>query len=125
MPKLFGLFSTPDPLKSAASPSDLKKRLDWGEPALTIIDIRSRAAFVESHITGAASIPDAVLVESISASLEMERDIYIYGDNDEQSSGAAQRLRDAGYQSVAELRGGLPAWKAIKGAIETSRGTAA
>ncbi|NJM97279.1 MAG: rhodanese-like domain-containing protein [Phormidesmis sp. RL_2_1] len=125
MPKIFGLFSIPDPLKSAASPSDLKKRLDWGEPALTIVDIRSRAAFNESHITGAASIPDAVLVEGVSASLELERDIYVYGDNDEQSSAAAHRLREAGYQSVAELRGGLPAWKAIKGSVETSGMSAA
>ena len=119
MPKIFGLFSIPDSLKSAASPSELKKRLDWGEPALTIIDIRSRVAFNESHITGAVSIPDAVLVESVSASLELERDIYVYGDNDEQSSEAAHRLREAGYQSVAELKGGLPAWKAIKGSVET------
>lgn len=120
MPKIFGLFSIPDSLKSAASPSELKKRLDWGEPALTIVDIRSRKAFNESHITGAASIPNAVLVESVSTSLELERDIYVYGDNDEESSAAAHRLREVGYQSVAELKGGLPAWKAIKGAVETS-----
>lgn len=120
MPKLFGLFSIPEPLKSAASPSELKRRLDWGEPALTIIDVRSRAAFNESHITGAASIPDEVLVESVSTSLELDRDIYVYGASDEQSSEAALRLRKAGYQSVAELKGGLPAWKAIKGAVEST-----
>lgn len=125
MLKIFGLFSTPDSLKSAASPSELKKRLDWGEPALTIIDIRSRETFNKSHITGAASIPDAVLVETVSASLELERDIYVYGNSDEQSSEAVHRLREAGYQSVADLKGGLPAWKAIKGAVETSRGTVA
>ncbi len=123
MPKLFGLFSTPDPLKSAAAPSDLKKRLDWGEPALTIIDIRSRETFSKSHITGAASIPDAVLIETVSASLELARDIYVYGNNDEQAADAAHRLRESGYQSVAELKGGLPAWEAIKGSVETSRGT--
>ncbi len=120
MPKIFGLFSTPSPLKSAASPSELKKRLDWGEPALTIIDIRSKEAFLEGHITGAVPISDAILVDSVSASLELERDVYVYGSNDEQSSSAAHRLREAGYQSVAELRGGLPAWKAIKGSVETS-----
>lgn len=125
MPKLFGLFSSPAPLKSAAAPAELKKRLDWGEPALTIIDIRSRETFSKSHITGAASIPDRVLVDTVFASLELERDIYVYGNSDEQSSAAAQRLREAGYKSVAELKGGLPAWEAIKGAVETSRGTIA
>lgn len=117
------LFSTAAPLRSAAAPFELKKRLDWGEPALTIIDIRSRAVFNKSHITGAASIPDVVLIETVSASLELERDIYVYGTDDEQSSLAANRLREAGYQSVAELTGGLSAWRAIEGAVETSRGT--
>ena len=120
MPKLFGLFSSPSPLKSAASPAELKKRLDWGEPALTIIDIRSKEAFLEGHITGAVPVADAVLVKSASTNLEVERDIYVYGSNDEQSAAAAQRLREAGYQSVAELKGGLPAWRAIKGSVETS-----
>ena len=123
--KLFGLFSSSTPLTSTASPSELKKRLDWGEPALTIIDIRSRKAFEESHITGAASIPDAVLVESVSTNLELKRDIYVYGSNDRQSLEAALRLRAAGYQSVADLKGGLPAWKAIGGSVETSRVTTA
>ncbi len=123
--KLFGLFSPRTPLKSAASPSELKKRLDWGEPALTIIDIRSRKAFEESHITGAASIPDAVLVETLSTNLELKRDIYVYGSNDRQSLEAVLRLRAAGYQSVADLKGGLPAWKAIGGSVETSRVTTA
>lgn len=122
--KIFGLFSTRAPLKSAVSPSELKKRLDWGEPALTIIDTRSRKDFSEGHITGAASIPDAVLVESVSASLELERDIYVYGSNDKQSSEAALRLRRAGYRSVANLKGGLPAWKAVGGSVETARVTA-
>lgn len=119
MAKLFGLFSTPDPLKSAASPSELKKRLDWGEPALTIIDIRSRQDFNESHITGAVSIPGTVLLESVSASLELERDIYVYGSSNDESSAAADQLRAAGYKSVAELTGGLPAWQAIKGSVES------
>jgi len=121
MAKVLGLFNIPDPLTSAVSPSALKKRLDWGEPALTIIDTRSREAFNERHITGAASIPNSVLMEGVSKSLELERDIYIYGDTDEQSSTAANTLREAGYQSVAELKGGLPAWQAIKGSVETSR----
>lgn len=120
MATIFGLFSIPDALNATASPSELKKRLDWGEPALTIIDIRSRRDFNDSHIMGAVSIPEADLMKGV-ASLEFERDIYIYGDTDEQSTAAAESLREAGYQSVAELRGGLPAWGAINGAVETGR----
>ncbi|MEL6816903.1 MAG: rhodanese-like domain-containing protein, partial [Cyanobacteria bacterium J06598_3] len=88
--------------------------------ALLLISMMVRAAFNSGHITGAVSIPAAVLVESVSASLELERDIYVYGDSDKQSSEAANQLRDAGYKSVAELTGGLPAWAAIRGSVEVS-----
>ena len=73
---------------------------------------------------GAVSIPYSDLMKGVS-SLELERDIYIYGDSDEQSTAAVASLREAGYQSVAELTGGLPAWSAIKGAVETGRLVAA
>lgn len=108
----------PEPLKAKSLVYDLKKRLDWGEPALTIIDIRDRKAFNTSHISGAVSLPMNELVSSVSNNLELERDIYIYGSNDEQTADAATQLRTAGYQNVAELRGGLAAWKANSFPIE-------
>ncbi len=108
----------PEPLKVKSLVYDLKKRLDWGEPALTIIDIRDREAFNTSHISGAISLPMNELISSVSNNLELERDIYIYGSNDEQTADAATQLRTAGYQNVAELRGGLAAWKANSFPIE-------
>ena len=98
----------PDPLKEKSRVYDLKKRLDWGEPALTIIDVRDRDAFNTSHITGAVSLPLSQLVNSALNNFELERDIYVYG----QTAVAARELRAAGYKNVAELLGGLPAWKA-------------
>lgn len=113
------LLPTPArPLKAQATVSDLKTRLDWGEPALTIIDIRSRDAFNAGRITGAISMPVDELVARVSASLESERDIYLYGDTDEQTAEAAAKLREAGYENVAELLGGLAAWKAANGSVE-------
>jgi rhodanese-related sulfurtransferase len=102
----------PDPLKEKSRVYDLKKRLDWGEPALTIIDVRDRDAFNTSHITGAVSLPLSQLVNSALNNFELERDIYVYGQTDEKTTVAARELRAAGYKNVAELLGGLPAWKA-------------
>lgn len=110
---------SPAPMSAQARAQDLKTRLDWGEPALTIIDARDRAYFNEEHITGAVSMPMASLVESVKANLELDRDIYIYGATDEESEAAAESLRQAGYEKVAELRGGLPAWKAVGYPTET------
>lgn len=116
--KLPDITPTPPGLKAQASSHDLKARLDWGEPALTIVDVRDRESFDNSHITGALPMPIDYLVEGAKSSLETVRDIYIYGETDEQTAEAAGLLRQAGFIKVAELKGGIPAWKAIEGPID-------
>ena len=115
-PSIF--FSIPGPVKAQSTVFELKDRLDWGEPALTIIDVRSRDAFNSSHVTGSVLMPMDELVINASASIEYERDIYVYGDSDQQTAEAASKLREVGFQNVSELTGGLAAWKAANGAVE-------
>ena len=112
------MITIPASLKSKSRVYDLKERLDWGEPALTIIDVRSRDAFNTSHITGAVSLPLNQLVDQALINLESVRDIYVYGSTDEETATAAHLLKEAGYQNVAELVGGLVAWKAAGFPIE-------
>lgn len=118
------IIPVPKPLQARSSVASLKERLDWGEPALTIIDIRASAAFQAAHITGAAAIPASELVAQALVNLEFTRDIYVYGETDQQTAAAAASLRAAGYKSVAELLGGLAAWQAggypTEGASATS-----
>ncbi|MGJ3248756.1 MAG: rhodanese-like domain-containing protein [Elainellaceae cyanobacterium] len=109
---------SPPDLEEKSSASDLKERLNWGEPALTIIDVRSHEAFSQERITGAANIPMSRLVAETQESLEKSRDIYVYGSSDEESEHAAAQLREAGFDNVAQLEGGLSAWKSVEGAIE-------
>ncbi|MGB7893706.1 MAG: rhodanese-like domain-containing protein [Microcoleus sp.] len=116
--KLPDVTPTPPGLKAQASSHDLKARLDWGEPGLTIIDARDFESFTKSHITGAVMMPMDELVARAQSSLEPIRDIYIYGENDQQTAEAANLLRAAGFRKVAELKGGIPAWKAIDGPID-------
>jgi rhodanese-related sulfurtransferase len=112
------LPSPPGLSGTQASPQELLKRLNWGEPALTIIDVRSREAFNAERITGAVPMPMEDIPESAKSTLEYKRDLYVYGDNDENAIQAANQLRQAGYVSVAMLQGGLSQWKAIKGPTE-------
>lgn len=118
---LFGLIPLV-PLRALSRVYDLKARLDWGEPALTIIDVREQADFYFSHISGAVSMPMAELVNQAQAALEFSRDIYIYSDTDEEAILAAERLRQAGFTNVSALQGGLPAWKAMGYPIEKGAG---
>ncbi|NMG06149.1 rhodanese-like domain-containing protein [Brasilonema sp. UFV-L1] len=97
---------------------DLKSRLQWGQPAFTIVDVRTRQSYNQGHISGAIPLPVDELVKRATTTLAKERDIYIYGDSDEQSASAAKTLRDAGFSRVSELTGGFSAWKAAGGSTE-------
>ena len=104
--------------KIVATPLDLKSRLDWGEPALTIVDVRDRAAFNHERITGAVPMPMSDLATTAQQSLAANRDIYVYGDSDSDTSAAAMKLHDGGFTKVSAIKGGLPAWKAMDGPVE-------
>lgn len=115
---LFGLIPSPPPLRPRSRVYELKARLDWGEPALTIIDVRDRSQFSFSRITGAINLPLPELVNGALMSLELDRDLYLYSEADEDTAAAAKQLRAAGFRHVSELQGGLPAWKAVGYPIE-------
>jgi rhodanese-related sulfurtransferase len=106
------------PIRSESDVHELKSRLEWGEPALTILDVRDRPTFNEGRVLGALSTPIDRVVEIAESSLAKSRDIYVYGDSDAQSAEAAQLLRSAGFEHVSVLKGGLAAWKAIGGPTE-------
>jgi rhodanese-related sulfurtransferase len=114
-----GIIPTPQPFRTRSRSCDLKIRLDWGEPALTIIDTRDRAQFNISHITRAISMPESEVVNRALLALELNRDIYVYGETDDETAVAAAKLREAGFQNVSELRGGLAAWKAVGYPVES------
>lgn len=119
--KLPDITPTPPSQQTPQSSAQaLKQRLEWGEPAFTILDIRDRAVFNQSHILGAMAMPMEELVERAKSSLQPKREIYVYGESDEQTAQAASQMRQAGFNSISELKGGLAAWKAIGGPTEGS-----
>ena len=63
-------------------------------------------------------MPIEELVDRAGGSLDLNRDIYVYAESDEETSQAANMLRGAGFDCVSELKGGLPAWKAVGGPTE-------
>ena len=96
----------------------LKSRLEWGEPAFTILDVRDRPTYNDGHIMGAVSMSMDGLGDTAAESLAKTRDIYVYGASDADTTQAAQALRSKGFENVSELKGGLAAWKAIGGPTE-------
>ncbi len=111
-----GIIPQQPPIEAESDVHVVKSRLEWGEPAFTILDVRDRSIYNEGHIMGAMSMPIDELTDRAAISLDTSRDIYIYGTNDGQTAQAAQILRSAGFKNVSQLKGGLGAWKAIGGA---------
>jgi rhodanese-related sulfurtransferase len=114
---LGNLTPVPVVLQEESTAYELKNRLEWGQPALSIVDVREHEAFNQRRITGAVSMPMAQLAE-MKSTLQPTSDIYIYGDNNEQAHTAAQMLRDAGFEAVTHVMGGLDAWHDIGGSTE-------
>ncbi|QIR35590.1 rhodanese-like domain-containing protein [Tolypothrix sp. PCC 7910] len=106
------------PIEPQSDAHVVKARLEWGEPAFTILDVRDRESYNEGHIMGAMPMPTDEVVERAASSLDKSRDIYVYGANEEEGAQAAQSLRSAGFMHVSQLKGGLGAWKAIGGPTE-------
>jgi rhodanese-related sulfurtransferase len=113
-----GIIPPQPPIEAQSDVHALKSRLEWGEPAFTILDVRDRMTYNQGHIMGAMPMPIDQLEERAVSSLDKSRDIYVYGANEEQSAQAAQILRSAKFVHVSELKGGLGAWKAIGGPTE-------
>ncbi len=115
---LGGIIPSQPPIDTQSNVHVLKSRLEWGEPALTILDVRDRSTYNNGHITGAIPTPIDELVDLAASSLEKVRDIYVYGATEEETAQASQLLRAAGFEHVSQLKGGLSAWKAIGGSTE-------
>ncbi len=110
-----GIIPPQPPVDPQSNVHELKSRLEWGEPAFTILDVRDRMTYNDGHIMGAMSMPTDTVVEIAKGSIALSRDIYIYGETDEETAQTAAQLRSAGFEHVSELKGGLPAWKAVGG----------
>ncbi|MCU0567124.1 MAG: rhodanese-like domain-containing protein [Oculatellaceae cyanobacterium Prado106] len=116
--KLPNITPTPPEFHPHANAHELKARLDLGEPALTVFDVRDRTAFQACRILGAMSLPLESLHNGDQPRVDINRDMYVYGDTDEQTLEAANLIRGFGFNRVAELQGGLQDWQAIGGTVE-------
>lgn len=113
-------FNTPASSVGAkqATAHELKSRLNWGEPGLTIVDVRDRNTFAECSIQGSMNMPIETLSETAKSSLQSKRDIYVYGSDSAETAAAAATLRQVGFSQVAELVGGVEAWREIGGSVD-------
>lgn len=80
-----------------------------------LIDVRTRAEWTKSRIEGAVSVPILDLPDRLEAlGLVRSQPIVAICLSAHRSIPAVRLLRERGFESVAQLRGGMLAWWARK-----------
>jgi rhodanese-related sulfurtransferase len=87
-------------------PNALRQRL--AAPDILLVDVREADEFAREHIADAASMP---LSTFDPAQLPRDRRIIVSCASGRRSQQAAEQLGAAGFSNVANLQGGLAAWK--------------
>lgn len=90
--------------------TELKERLDRGDE-ITLVDVRNEQEWEIGNLgpQGARLLPLQEIRER-AEELDRDDDIVVYCRSGSRSALAARELRDAGFTSVANLRGGILAW---------------
>lgn len=81
-------------------------------PAVQLLDVRSREEFDDGHIAGATlvDVNDTAFVENAMAVLDTQRQVAVYCRSGRRSARAASLLTARGYK-VTNLDGGVIAWQ--------------
>src|SRR5579863_2177351 len=92
--------------------AELKNHVDSGRNELTILDVRERDAFEESHIPRAQLLPRGQLELRVNQELkDPTRRILVYCEFGRISTLATATLRQMGFQGAVALDGGFKAWR--------------
>ncbi len=113
-----------DPLTTAVAPDALLGRLDDGEKAPYVLDVRTAEEFVSGHVPGAVNIPYDQVASRL-AEVPKDRDVVLYCRSGRRAQLAAEVLADKGYSRLQHLQGDMPAWAAQGGPVEKPRDAAA
>ncbi|MFI5206875.1 MAG: rhodanese-like domain-containing protein [Gemmatimonadales bacterium] len=104
------------------APSDVAPRLASG--AVTVVDVRGRSEWDAGHLPGARHISLGKVAASADE-LSQAGALVVQCETGSRSAIAASILLAAGVTSVANLAGGLNAWKEAGLPVEAEAGTAA
>jgi molybdopterin/thiamine biosynthesis adenylyltransferase/rhodanese-related sulfurtransferase len=78
----------------------------------TLVDVRERHEWDDSHLEGATLLPELTVADRIAeVAPEPSKRVLLYCRTDNRSARSADVLRDLGYTDVAYVRGGIVAWE--------------
>lgn len=91
--------------------SEIRTALDSGEDVL-IVDVREPEEYASGHLPGATSIPRGLLEYKAASELpDKDRRIVTHCALGGRGALAASTLTEMGYTNVANMEGGVNAWR--------------
>lgn len=99
------------------SPEQFHEQLE--NPAVQLIDVRTKEEYEEGHIAGAVLLPvqDMSQEKLDKANIQKEKEVLLYCRSGGRSGRALEMLHSWGYSQAKHLEGGITAWKEKKFAV--------
>ncbi len=105
------LLSMPAWSAETVTPGKLAGQLESGKAPL-IIDVRTESEYLDGHVPEARLIPHDKMGGYIDSLSEHKEDpVVIYCGSGKRTQQAMERLDEAGFDQLIELKGHFPAWK--------------
>ncbi|MES2849412.1 MAG: thioredoxin domain-containing protein [Bacteroidota bacterium] len=115
----FILFSCTAQEKNDLSADEFEKGIS-NKDSVQILDVRTAKEYAVTHIKGSL-LADWNNKEEFNhriAFVDKSKPVYVYCLAGSRSAAAAKQMRNAGFQNVYELNGGINAWKAANKSLE-------
>lgn len=115
----FILFSCTAQEKNDLSADEFEKGIS-NKDSVQILDVRTAKEYAGAHIKGSL-LADWNNKEEFNrriAFVDKSKPVYVYCLAGSRSAAAAKQMRNAGFQNVYELSGGINAWKAAGKSLE-------
>jgi glyoxylase-like metal-dependent hydrolase (beta-lactamase superfamily II)/rhodanese-related sulfurtransferase len=105
------------------SMDEVRRRIESGDHAVVLLDVREREAFDRGHLPGALHVPRGQLELRADDLLpDPTRRIVVYCELGKVSTLAAATLKDMGFGRAVALDGGFRAWKESGFPVEPTAG---
>lgn len=78
-----------------------------GKQSFTLLDVRTAGEFKARHIQGAVNLP----LGSNLSTVPVDKEVVVICQSGIRSLAACKQLKKLGYRSIANVRGGMNAWR--------------
>ena len=109
--------------KTILTVAEFDKAISAGD-SVQVLDVRTAGEYQSGHIANAlqADWNEATEFNRRINFIDKNKPVYVYCLSGGRSSSAAAKMRETGYQTVYELKGGIMAWQAANRALEAKSG---